>query len=232
MRKLTYEFIISKFEKEGYKVLTKKENYKNTKTRLKVICPDGEYWETNYNKFSNGVRKPCKPLKYEYVKEYIENEGYKLLSNKYINNRTKLLIECPYCGNKFRVHFNNFKDSGSRCPSCQNNFKGEEKIAKFLKENDIEFIRGYRFKDCKFKRQLPFDFYLPKYKLLIEYDGIQHFEYKHHFGGIDGFVDRKIRDTIKNIYCKENNIKLIRIPYWEFDNIENILINKLNLNHE
>lgn len=43
MRKLTYEFIVSVFEKEGYKVLTKKEDYKDTKTRLQIICPDGEY---------------------------------------------------------------------------------------------------------------------------------------------------------------------------------------------
>ena len=48
MIKLTYEFIVSVFEKEGYKVLTKKEDYKNTKTRLQIICPDGEYWEANY----------------------------------------------------------------------------------------------------------------------------------------------------------------------------------------
>ena len=44
-----------------------------------------------------------------------------------------------------------------------------------------------------------------------------------------GFIDRKIRDTIKNIYCQQNNIKLIRIPYWDYDNIERILKQKLNL---
>ena len=41
--------------------------------------------------------------------------------------------------------------------------------------------------------------------------------------GFDEFVNGKIRDTIKTRYCKDNNIRLIRIPYWEFDNIENIL---------
>ena len=44
-----------------------------------------------------------------------------------------------------------------------------------------------------------------------------------YFDGLDGFIDTKIRDTIKTIYCKENNIKLIRIPYWNFNNIEEIL---------
>ena len=41
------------------------------------------------------------------------------------------------------------------------------------------------------------------------------------------FVEGKIRDTIKTIYCKENNIKLIRIPYTEYDNIEKILEKEL-----
>ena len=42
-------------------------------------------------------------------------------------------------------------------------------------------------------------------------------------------MNRKHIDTIKTKYCEDNNIKLIRIPYWEFDNIENILIKELNL---
>ena len=41
------------------------------------------------------------------------------------------------------------------------------------------------------------------------------------------FIGRKVKDTIKTIYCKENNIKLIRIPYWDFDNIEEILCKEL-----
>ena len=46
---------------------------------------------------------------------------------------------------------------------------------------------------------------------------------------MDRFIDRKIRDTVKNIYCQQNNIKLIRIPYWDFNSIEEILIKELNL---
>ena len=46
-------------------------------------------------------------------------------------------------------------------------------------------------------------------------------------GGFDGFVSTVIRDTIKNIYCKDNNINLIRIPYNKLENIKNILNKKL-----
>ena len=73
---------------------------------------------------------------------------------------------------------------------------------------------------------MPFDFYLPQYNICIEYDGEFHYKMIMEY---DEFINQKIRDTIKTVYCKENNIKLIRIPYWEFNNIENILIKELNL---
>jgi very-short-patch-repair endonuclease len=60
-----------------------------------------------------------------------------------------------------------------------------------------------------------------KYKLCIELDGKQHFEEIKHFGGKNKFNEQKIRDEIKNIYCKENNIYLLRIKYNE--DIENKL---------
>ena len=88
----------------------------------------------------------------------------------------------------------------------------------------------YKFDDCKFKYVLPFDFYLPQYNCCIEFDGEQHYKIIKHFGGFDKFVDTKIRDTIKNEYCKNNDIKLIRISYWNFNNIEKILKNELELN--
>ena len=125
------------------------------------------------------------------------------------------------------MNFNNFK-TGYRCPICEQS-SGESKINKFLESNNFNFISEYRFKNCKFKNALPFDFYLPNYNCCIEFDGEQHYKIIKYFGGLDRFIDTKIRDTIKTEYCKKNNIKLIRIPYWEMKNIENILINKLNL---
>lgn len=70
---------------------------------------------------------------------------------------------------------------------------------------------------------MPFDFYLPDYNTCIEYDGELHYKAVDYFGGDDALSNTKCRDEIKTQYCKENNIKLIRIPYWEFDNIEEIL---------
>lgn len=76
---------------------------------------------------------------------------------------------------------------------------------------------------------MPFDFYLPDYNTCIEYDGELHYKAVDYFGGDDALSNTKCRDEIKTQYCKENNIKLIRIPYWEFDNIEEILNRELEV---
>ena len=80
----------------------------------------------------------------------------------------------------------------------------------------------------KKKRVLPFDFYLLDYNTCIEYDGSLHYETGYSETQED-LEDRQKKDNIKTQYCKDHNIKLIRIPYWEFKNIENILKQKLNL---
>ena len=81
----------------------------------------------------------------------------------------------------------------------------------------------FAFDDCKKKRTLPFDFYIPLLNLLIEYDGAQHFESPEIFGGEEGLQERQENDKIKNDYCSKNGIKLVRIPYTHFDQIETIL---------
>ena len=63
--------------------------------------------------------------------------------------------------------------------------------------------------------------------MTIEYDGIQHFEPKDFFGGEESFSKLKEHDSIKSNYCMENNIRLLRIPYFQYEEIENILENEL-----
>lgn len=128
----------------------------------------------------------------------------------------------------FNISYHSIKYAKNGCPHCRES-KGEKEIRRILIENDIEFIKEYRIKDCKFKTSLPFDFYLPKLNIFIEYDGEYHYQIIDFFGGLDKFISRKINDTIKTEYCKRNDIKLIRIPYWEKNNIEEILIKELNL---
>ena len=72
-----------------------------------------------------------------------------------------------------------------------------------------------------------FDFYLPDNNICIEYQGQQHYYPIEHFGGKDRFEEQVQRDLIKKEYCKNNNVILIEIPYWEKDNLECFLWNKL-----
>jgi very-short-patch-repair endonuclease len=92
---------------------------------------------------------------------------------------------------------------------------------------NVKYIKQKRFNDCRNKLPLPFDFYLPDINTCIEYDGEQHFKEVNIFGGVDRFKNQRTNDNIKNIYCQEKNINLIRIPYWEILNIESVLKNKI-----
>lgn len=127
-------------------------------------------------------------------------------------------------------------DLGFRCPEC-NTSKGEQRVAEFLLNNKINYISQYEYSDLIGVNggKLRFDFTVPLYKINIEYDGIGHYE-PVDFDGLgeeiakENFKILKHHDKLKNEYCKKHNIKLIRIPYWNFDNIEEILDRELKLN--
>ena len=116
--------------------------------------------------------------------------------------------------------------SGRGCPRCQES-TGEREIRQWLEENNIEYVFQKTFQDCKDKRELPFDFYLPQYNSIIEYDGGQHFKPIPFFGGYDAFEARVKHDKIKDQYCETNNIRLLRIPY--FKDVDTELNNFIHL---
>lgn len=88
------------------------------------------------------------------------------------------------------------------CPICKES-NGENIVRKYLSDNHIKYIPQHRFKDCRDKNPLPFDFYLPKYNTCIEYDGEQHFKAIGHWGGEKGLLDRQ-----KKIKLKTNTVKI------------------------
>lgn len=103
---------------------------------------------------------------------------------------------------------------------------GEKRIEKYLKRKNINFVWQKRFKDCRDKMPLPFDFYVPKYNLIIEFDGEQHYKETKKFGR-ESFEITQKHDIIKNKYCLDNNINLLRLTFddlfhnvieWALDN--------------
>lgn len=100
---------------------------------------------------------------------------------------------------------------------------GELKIAEFLKDNGIYFIREYFTKhlyNWKTQHLLFFDFYLPDQKAAIEFDGPHHFKATY---GQEKLLQQRYKDGRKNTYCRKNKIKLLRIPYWKGNEIDDII---------
>lgn len=232
--KLHKDFIKDVFNVHGnkYTILGK---YTGNKDKILVKHNKCGYeWEVNPNNFLRGSRCPLcygKNIKktteeFANIVEELVDEEYTVLGN-YINANTGILMKHNECGHIWKVVPAGFIYNEARCPLCAIS-KGENKIKEYLENRKTSYEIQYTFKDCKNKRELPFDFYLPDYNLLIEYDGKQHFE-PVNFGGCSdeealiSYKRTKKHDQIKNTYCKTNNINLIRIPYWDFDNIEDIL---------
>ena len=236
-------------EEKGYSIITSKDEYVDKHMRIKYMCPKhGIQSGMLDNIISKGTG--CPLCKNEYIGKVLshDTDDVEYLINSYNNNKLlnkndykdalthNLDILCGLCGkNIFTTSYSNYKNANVRsCFSCSNKASKFEIIIKdFLTEQDIKFISEKRFSDCKDKKPLPFDFYLPTYNLIIEYDGKQHYEVVR-IGGmseeeaLQQFKINQLHDQIKNEYCQTHNIELLRIPYWEQNNIEQIITDKLN----
>lgn len=185
----------------------------------------------------NTINIPKNKLSMDEVIYRIEKCGGKIYNPEdYINQAEKnLKIQCPRCGNVFITSLTLFTQHGGQlCPDCyKRESVGEQKVRMYLESHSIPFYPQYWFKNCRDKKPLPFDFYLYKDNIIIEYDGIQHFyDRKNYFNNTYSFETTKKHDDIKNNYCKDNNIRLIRIPYWKIDKIEETLDKELYYSHE
>lgn len=137
---------------------------------------------------------------------------------------------CEKCGEEFERGLSNMNrwDTGVVCKKC-NSSQGETRIIRWLNQNNIDYIYDKSYFDdlaSNLGYSLRPDFILPDRKIWIEYDGEFHYKDFYHDGSFERLQEH---DKRKNKYAKEHNWKLIRIPYWEFDNIENILTKQLNL---
>jgi len=204
-RSKTYKDVKYYIESFDYKLLS--DEYKNTRTKLKLQCPEGHIYKVTYSNFQQGNRCPTCYYKITYkdVKYYIESFDYKLLSDEYKNTITKLKLQCPK-GHIFKMSYNHFK-RGQRCPTCwytSKSSKLERELQNFVStiyngkmiSNDrntiINPLTGHN---------LELDVYLPKLNKAIEFNG----------GYWHSFYKVKNKDKIKQEQCKYNNITLLTI---------------------
>jgi len=213
------------------------DNLKTNK-RVKIICKkcDGEFnntWDNHVNKAQgcpNCAKYGRKALTFEQIQQKIldlKNKDYEYNWESYKGYYEKLEIKCPKHG-WFEQQINNHL-FGQKCPKCLRSI-GEEKIAKFLNDLGIKYETQKTFEGCinpKTDYKLKFDFYIPSTNTCVEYDGELHTQSIKFFGGDESLKEYQFKDKIKTKYCKNNNIKLLRISYLEFKNIDQILESKL-----
>lgn len=153
-------------------------------------------------------------------------------TNKRASNGSVVwLCQCD-CGNLTEVSVGNLMREHTLSCGCRHQSKWEMFIGDYLSSLHISFQPQKRFSDCKNKKNtdmLPFDFYLPDYNVCIEYDGEHHFRPMEMWGGYEKFLINQENDYIKNEYCKNNNITLLRLPYtYSKEEIKNEILNILS----
>jgi len=233
-------------------------DWKNASEKVKIICPTHGIFEQLPTTHQRGFgcfkcasilrgdkqRKPKKIKVIKKVHKYntkifiekvniIHNDKYNYSKTNYDGYYKNVTIICPNHGEytqKAGDHLN-----GNGCPKC-NRSKGEEIINIYLMNNRIKFKEQKRFIGLKDKSSLKFDFYLPDHNLCIEFDGEQHFRPVDYSRGrlsneelLNQFKDIQRKDIMKNQYCLNNNINILRIPYINIDQIDNIIDNYLKL---
>lgn len=157
----------------------------------------------------------------QFVKELFDiNKNIEVIG-KYDGAKNNIEVKCLKCGHIWNPVAGSLL-SGFGCPNCRIS-KGEEKIEEYLNKNNLMFEQQKKFSDLKNKLPLSYDFYLPDYNLLIEYQGQFH-------DGTTSMVDKdkyferqQINDNLKRNYAKNNNYNLLEIWYYDFDKIDNII---------
>lgn len=220
-------------------VLERAENSKEGRARWLCQCDCGNKKIILGKHLRNGSIQSCGCYNKERITEtcLIDLTGQrfgKLLVLERIPGRfsgkVKWKCQCD-CGSIVEVAGCHLKNGATRSCGCTSSY-GEEKIAKILKENNINFKKSYYFSECVVYKGHPlkFDFGIlddnNKLKYLIEYDGEQHYNITGGWSNQEHLNNLQQRDKIKNEYCLINNIPLIRIPYTKYNSltIEDLLL--------
>ena len=225
----TNDFIEKSIKVHGNKYDYSKVNYINCHTDVLIICPEhGEFYQNAYKHIHGGNCPKCSLVILSNKKKIPDEEWYERFPDlKPGQTDLTFMTYAIFICNKHGEYIQRLGDS-SGCQVCSSS-KSEQFIYNYLKINSISFEFQKKFDDCKYKSCLFFDFYLPDYNICIEFDGEFHFK---QFFDVDihhSLDTLQKRDEIKNQYCKDNNIKLLRISYEDRDRIEEILKKELNL---
>ena len=155
-----------------------------------------------------------------------------ILTGEYKNYITKTQFKCTKCGYELDASLDYVLRKGG-CPICierSNMSSGEKLIANYLLTKRIKFVIHHSFNDLRGKnnKRLSYDFFLPEYNMLIEFQGKQHVEPFDCFGGEHQFKLQQQSDFKKRKYATDNGYNFIEIWYDEIKEIEHIIDTAIN----
>lgn len=217
-----------RFNREKIEILGE---YINDSTKLLCQCNYCNHqWYVTPNKLKHGRGCPnCAHIAVGDKFRKTHEQAQKDISQKYptikmlgryVNCNSKIDFKCLTCGTVWTAKYKDVFKGGTGCPHCRSSI-GEFNIATYLNDNNINYIRQHYFPDCKNEEPLRFDFYLPDYNTVIEFQGEQHYfpvNFTGHWSKEEldkQFEYTKLRDNIKRKYCKSQGIQMVEIPYWD-----------------
>ena len=234
--KLTEDKIIGK--KFGEFTVIKFVEKRNRVPMYECECSCGKIMVVNIYNLISGRSTNCGHARIERNKKCKNNLiGKKFgkltviekISDRTSDNKIQYFCKCD-CGNTCNVRGSSLTSDHTKSCGCSLS-SGNMEFENIIKELNLNYKREYT---VKLKNQIipyfRFDMYLTDLNIAIEYDGIGHYKSIELFGADKGYELTKIRDSIKNKYCEDNNIKLLRIPYWEFKNMRKIIIDFITNN--
>lgn len=212
-------------------------SYTDVSTKMKIKCNiHGWFFQKPYQHYGGSGCNKCAIAEVhekqkidftEFKERSILKHGFRYTYSKdeYIDIFTPVKITCEKPGDFYQKPRDHYRGSG--CPKCLSS-RGENTVRLILQELKIKFEEQKTFKDLIYKSRLKCDFFIPDANIVIEYNGLQHYEPISVFGGLKGLKETQKRDLIKYYYLAENNIDLIIIRY-DIDDIKSYLKNKLKV---
>lgn len=242
-RKTTEEFQSELNSIFGVGVFEVLSEYKANNQKVKIKCHKcGNVIEKSPVKMTGSTKEGCyicNGKNHYKTKETFQAEvdgkypnQYAILG-EYERARKPIRVKNLVCGHTYEISPDNLL-RGKGCPRCsikQSSYM--DTVEEILDKFGIPYEKEKIFADCKDIRSLPFDYYVPSRNCCIEVDGEFHYERKNASLNRRSEYDAvKRRDGIKTDYCKANNIKLVRLPYFKFNDFSLILANELQVDTE
>lgn len=210
--------------------LTLVDSYEGCRKNLYMLTNDGYYIKSSLYSISRGaniydtVFNVVNKYSFDNMKHWLSLNlpELELISKEYFGAKENYDIKCS-CGEIYKANWKSLRlGIKTRCPKCQHSIsKIELLVQNWLIEHHVDFLSQYSFEECRNIKLLRFDFYVPALNLCIEVDGEQHFKPVSFNGdknaANENYMNQKKRDEIKNIFCEEHKIKLLRIPFYLFE---------------